>query len=313
MQLRKWTYGSLFLILLLILYISYENYRIVIIKEEIELKRLPEAFDGFTILLLSDLHEKRFGNKQERLVRQINEIEHDLIAIAGDMLNHDTIDPLPFFELLEGIKNQRPILFAKGNTDPEEYDMFTGEITVFGQELTKRGVTLLNKPFAIKKEEDTLFITSFQLFSRIQHFLNTWREHPDGIKREEYWRSIETFWKEVDDREVKIALTHYPVSHRLLEDLTFKERRIPDYDLILAGHYHGGQFRIPFYGALYVPEAVDGWFPPQEIVSGLQDYVDYKQYISRGLGASKLFGFLNFRLFNPPEINVLVLKSSFNK
>ena len=84
-----------------------------------------------------------------------------------------------------------------------------------------------------------------------------------------------------------------------------------EYDLILSGHYHGGQIRIPFYGALFIPHINGGKiFPQQDEVSGLKDYGLFKQYTSKGLGSNFYFKLFQFRIFNTPEINVIKLTSA---
>lgn len=81
--------------------------------------------------------------------------------------------------------------------------------------------------------------------------------------------------------------------------------------MVLAGHYHGGQWRIPFYGAVFVPDAFSDvyLFPNQDEVKGLVTWGNTNEYVSAGLGANNRFKFLEFRLFNSPEINLLTLKS----
>lgn len=82
--------------------------------------------------------------------------------------------------------------------------------------------------------------------------------------------------------------------------------------MVVAGHYHGGQMRVLLYGAIYVPGSTlprNGMFPPQSLVSGLQAFGTYQQYFSRGLGSSGSIRWLAFRLFNPPEINLITLVS----
>lgn len=78
---------------------------------------------------------------------------------------------------------------------------------------------------------------------------------------------------------------------------------------MLAGHYHGGQWRIPFYGAIFVPDAFSDvyLFPNQNEVKGLVTWGDTNQYVSAGLGANNRFKLWEFRLFNTPEINLLTL------
>ena len=84
-----------------------------------------------------------------------------------------------------------------------------------------------------------------------------------------------------------------------------------EYDLIVVGHYHGGQMRLPLLRALFVPKPWyerKGFSPPQDRVNGLWEFKQIKQYVSIGLGSSNAIPFLKFRLFNPPEMNVLTLK-----
>src|SRR5699024_6891795 len=112
--------------------------------------------------------------------------------------------------------------------------------------------------------------------------------------------------------ETIIALNHFPIPDQRVDYIVSDPNTAwRPFDLIMAGHYHGGQFRVPFYGALFVP---DPWyepnslFPPQDRVKGLWEYDGVKQYVSTGLGASDALPFLKFRLCNPPEINVLTLR-----
>ncbi|MDY3998762.1 MAG: hypothetical protein SOY73_06660 [Blautia sp.] len=87
-----------------------------------------------------------------------------------------------------------------------------------------------------------------------------------------------------------------------------------DYDLSIAGHYHGGQLRLPFIGTLYIPSPtsgiINGYFPTQKDVKGLNQIQNMQQYISAGLDSSASISFLDFRLFNTPEINVIILQST---
>ena len=82
--------------------------------------------------------------------------------------------------------------------------------------------------------------------------------------------------------------------------------------LFRSGHYHGGQLRLPFFGALYIPSPTsgiaNGYFPKQNEVKGLNQIIDMQQYISAGLGSSASISFLDFRLFNTPEINLITLR-----
>ena len=83
-------------ILVVILYNVYDNNRIKIVKETIEITDLPSEFEDFKILQITDLHGKTFGRDQNRLINLINSIDYDVIAITGDMVDKHTDDTGPF-------------------------------------------------------------------------------------------------------------------------------------------------------------------------------------------------------------------------
>lgn len=118
---RRWLYFLLAVgatLLALVLYTVYDNQRIVVRRETVFIENLPEAFNGFTILQLTDLHEKTFGPGQKRLIDVINRERFDLVAITGDMTqNSGSQNFQPFYDLLDGWNNRAPILFVVGNTD----------------------------------------------------------------------------------------------------------------------------------------------------------------------------------------------------
>ena len=75
--------------------------------------------------------------------------------------------------------------------------------------------------------------------------------------------------------------------------------------LILAGHYNGGQWRIPFVGAIYVPEL--GWFPKDQEIQGLSYVNGIPQYISPGMGSDPHYEHQPGRVFNNPVITKITL------
>ena len=80
--------------------------------------------------------------------------------------------------------------------------------------------------------------------------------------------------------------------------------------LILAGHYCGGQWRLPGGGALYCPAY--GWFPEDQLITGLDYLNGIPQYISPGLGTSLYYSYQPGRLFNSPAMTYLQLTSRIN-
>ena len=271
---------------IIVIYISTDNNKIKVVTEKVAIKNLPDSFDGFTILQLSDLHGKRFGDKQQKLLKKINNCNYDMIAITGDMMDNNNRDKKAFFELLDGIKNKDYLFCVRGNDDPPYYTNNTKKRTQIGVELEQKGCKLLESPYSIKRGDSTIWI--FTLFND---------------------STLNSLPKNIPSGDTKIAISHYPLDQADYED--GQREGLPDCDLVLAGHYHGGQWRIPFIGALFVPDVNGhGLFPKQNTVSGLMEYGNYKQYITRGLGASGKYPLLRFRLFNTPEINLITLVKS---
>ena len=264
--------ATLVFITAIVSYNVYDNNRIALVKEKIEIDNLPNSFNNFKILQLTDLHSKMFGENQEILIDKVNSLEYDAIAITGDMIDNDSDDYEPFIKLLQGIENKDYIFYIEGNHGPK-----------FSQKLRDLGCIPLDKPYEIIRDNDK--IVFFDFFNG--------KEFKDYIKKYSNYTTI--------------GITHYPWDDSFYNNGAKDE--IGKYDLVIAGHYHGGQIRIPLIGALYIPNINKAeFFPKESNVSGYNVYGDYKQYISRGLGASKL-GFTNFkfRLFNTPEINLITL------
>ena len=83
-----------------------------------ESPRVPRGFDGYCIALVSDLHNKRFGRDQARLVRAVRALRPDLIALTGDFVDMYTKDMQAVTAFLEGVKDIAPMYYVDGNHDP---------------------------------------------------------------------------------------------------------------------------------------------------------------------------------------------------
>lgn len=244
------------LIFTTVIYNIYDNNRIKIVEQDIKIDNLPQSFNNFTILQITDLHGKYFGENQKKLVDKINSIDYDIIAITGDIKNkhEDNIDA--FLDMMNGINNKEKVFFVMGNADNEK----------FKKGIKNSGCNMLENPYEFKRGNDSLWINEF------------------------------VFTQPFEANGIKIGLTHMPIESDM------------GYDLVISGHYHGGQYRIPFYGALFVPDINgNGFLPKQSEVSGLVNRNGYVEYISRGLGSSSSIEALEFRLFNTPKINVIKL------
>lgn len=313
----------LIFILFIIAYAVWDNNRVKTVEEEIAIENLPEDFKGFKILQITDLHEKEFGNNQKKLIAAINAVDYDAIVFTGDLLNGlDSNNYGSFYTLLDGINNKENAFFTPGNTDPEIYELDSvGNLVKneFVTGLEKRGVRLLESVASIQRGAAKLSFVDFELSlmtpqSQTQDYNG--RVRPEYASLPEYDKYEKKLVEEVkadtqSDADVLIALNHYPVIDAKIDYIkNQKNYQFRHYDLIIAGHYHGGQVRLPFIGALFVPEPWyenGGYLPPSDRVKGLWKYGDTKQYVSAGLGSSDAISFIDFRLFNSPEINVLTL------
>ena len=297
--------ASFFLIAVVVGYTVWDNQRITIAKQDIIIKDLPKELEGLSIVQITDLHEKEFGENQERLINAINSIHYDAIVFTGDMMKNNSKNAVPFYTLIEGIENKQHALFVSGNTDPKSYRTSSGNLakSEFIKNMENKRVRLLDSTYTVKRGNFHVQFVNFEWSLKTE---NKSKINENFLSKNENYPKKET-------SDLIIGLNHFPLvdSHidALLRDpsVTFRY-----YDLIMAGHYHGGQFRIPFFGALFVPEAwyeKSGLFPPQDRVKGLWEYKHIKQYVSTGLGSNGPIPFLNFRLFDPPEINVLTFKN----
>lgn len=292
----------------IIIYNYIDNNRVKVVKQDVIISNLSEEFENFTILQITDLHSKYFGNNQERLTKLINSQQYDFLVFTGDMGNIYDENNSAFIDLIEGINNKKYVFYIAGNSGPFVFEneglrfdynsSKSLEKNKMANILESYGIHLMDQVYGLKRGDNTLWISE----------LITNREFNEKTNFQ------------FNNGDIRIAITHYPMNESYYENQTAQWRmdddifsinndnNIPIYDLVLAGHYHGGQWRVPILGALYIPD-INGsnFLPSRERVSGLTKWGDYKQYVSRGLGASGDYKFMRFRFFNTPEINLIKL------
>lgn len=323
---KQLLFGLLIVIVFLVGYTIWDNNRIVVVKQEIMINNLPTDLDGFTFLQISDLHEKQFGKNQKRLIKTINSLRYDAIVFTGDMLDSKKSNNYdPFYILLDGIKSKETVLFVPGNTDPLTHTLTPNGLyrkTNFILGMEKRGVNLLESIYTVDRGKSSLQFVNLELATNNLDLKMELIEEKLNQKDEpykEFYKHRKQLFNDLLENErldtdiVLIALTHYPVVEKRLDSITADSSyAFRNFDLIIAGHYHGGQIRIPFLGAIFIPTSYygrNGFFPPQDRVKGLWNYKGIYQYVSTGLGSSDAIPLLKFRFFNPPEVNLIILKS----
>ena len=106
------------LIVFVIVYNIELSKTIVVIKQDVVIENLPNEFEGFTILQISDLHSSTFGENQEVLINLINNENYDIIAFTGDMMQKDDDNYKAFLDLLNGINKSDSSFYLAGNNGP---------------------------------------------------------------------------------------------------------------------------------------------------------------------------------------------------
>jgi len=183
--------------------------------------RVPRAFDGYRVVQVSDLHNKRFGKKQERLIKAIKGAEPDMIALTGDIIDESTESLEPARELLEGMRTLAPLYYTDGNHDPNSpfYRAFRAMLREYDVTVLDRNVDV------IEHDGETMYIAGYA-----------------------YWSN------KFDNAEIAasdLILCHGPNAFPFFAEMGC--------GLVLAGHNHGGQVALPGGRAVFIPR--EGFFP----------------------------------------------------
>lgn len=261
-------------ILLLIVFFRWQNNDLITSKINYKSNKLPQSFNNFKIIHISDLHNKKFGKNQSILINKINQQDPNIIVITGDLVDKRRYKLKPATEFIKEAIKLAPVYYVAGNH--ESYNNIYKEVK---PNLEALGVTVLdNKKVSINKDDSIIDIIGLldpefyddKEITLIKH-LNSFA-NPDNFT---------------------ILLSHRP---SFLEE--YSKTNI---DLVFSGHAHGGQIRLPLIGGLLAPD--QGLFP--KYTSGLHTKDQTSMVVSRGLGNS-LFP---IRLFNKPEIVSITLES----
>ena len=263
------------------------NYKVM--KSTVYYDDLPDEFDGFKILQLSDLHVGSFNNSEKIQygIDLINEQDFDLLVFTGDIVNSLANEMEGWSEMFSLIKKPEFGKFSiLGNHDYGEYVEFSSP-----QEKEKNFIAikeihpkvgfdlLLNESRKIKKGNAEIALIGVENWGRNFKKAGDLKLASHGIKKEDF----------------KILMTHDP-SHWELE----VQNDPLNYQLTLAGHTHGSQFGIEIPGYFK-------WSPVQYVNkywAGMYQKASRYLYVNRGFGYHAYPG----RVGIWPEITVLELK-----
>lgn len=283
----------LIVFLFILLFLYWDNNSLDITRYKLSYENLPESFDGYRIVQISDMHGRTFGKKNKTLAGKIKALKPDMLVATGDMMSSNVDDSQAFLDFLDSFDNFCPVYMCLGNHEQiVRWLISAGDTTVnyksFVNEIEKRGVILLDNSCTRIKEGNE-YISLDGLTLELYHYSRRDHDVDENLfLTKEY----------IDDALGKpadgftILLAHNPAY--------FTEYAKWGADLVLSGHVHGGVIRIPFKGGLLSPEKV--FFPKYD--AGLFEEGNSKMVVNRGLGYSQI----NFRLFNSPEISFIELK-----
>lgn len=269
----------LLIVLLLALLLYRGNTKVILTQYDLTLTNLPTEFDGFTVAHLSDLHNARFGVGQERLLSRVREADADVIVITGDMIDSRHTDVPLAVETLRLISEIAPVYLVSGNHEariPEPSKELYAQAAEVGV------MVLRNETVTLERSGDRVRLAGID---DLGFFVSTYGAQ-DGQ------RQFKTQLAELTDgNDATILLTHRPELYEWYAEAGA--------DLVLAGHAHGGQMRLPWIGGLIAPG--QGFLP--KYTSGVHWFQNTQMVISRGLGNSVI----PLRINNPPEVVAVTL------
>jgi len=245
-------------------------------RYEVKSQKLPESFDGFKIVQLSDLHGAEFGEDGMGLVEKVKELEPDIIALTGDFVT-DEGDLAAVEKLVARLTELCPVYFVSGN-----HEFGSGLAVKVRNILERAGVKYLsNEYLTISRGEDEILLGGVEDPLAYADMLS-----PDELAQKMNDAAPDAF---------KILL-----GHRNYWMTEYPELPV---DLIFCGHAHGGLIRIPGVGGLIGTDR--RLFP--DFDAGEYNNGRYTLIVSRGLGNSVSIP----RIFNRPEIVCVELSSAY--
>ena len=264
----------------LVIWIAWGNTALELNTYTISSSKLPQSFDGYRIAHVSDLHNTEMGKDNEKLLVMLRDADPDMIAITGDLIDSRNTDIEVALQFIREAVKIAPCYYVTGNHEARVNEY--GELKA-GMEAA--GVTVLeDAKFEISIDGETIMLIGVNDPSYQTDYLFGDSETVMDTKLEELHTEDDVF---------TILLSHRPELFDIYADHGM--------DLILSGHAHGGQFRLPFIGGLVAPN--QGLFP--EYDAGIYTEGNTNMLVSRGVGNS----ILPFRINNRPEVILIELQA----
>ena len=278
---RTILYAVAGVLLVLVLWTMWGNTALELNAYTISSSELPDCFDGYRIAHVSDLHNTEIGKDNAKLLAMLREADPDIIAITGDLIDSRNTDIEVALAFAEKAMQIAPCYYVTGNHEARvsEYnELKTGleAVGVFVLEDERMELALSGESITMLGVDDPSFHTDY-LFGDAATVVSS--------KLAELAAEEDGF---------TVLLSHRPELFDTYVDSGM--------NLVLGGHVHGGQFRLPFVGGLVAPN--QGLFPKYD--AGLYTEGGTNMVVSRGIGNS----ILPFRFNNRPEVILIELKTT---
>lgn len=280
------------------------NEKVYITEYEIVDEQIPLKFDGYRIVQVTDVHSIRNEEQLELLYTAVVNERPDAVVITGDLVDstyyteentalkeglsdkmagQDTVD------FIKRLVEKYYVYFVYGNHEMVLLDDVDNN--PFKVAMEEMGVIILNNDgVKITKEDESIYMLGIQDPSTLY-------KDSDYAEYNSHSERINAMMKNImalkEDDLYTVVLSHRPEYFQVYSQY--------DADLVLTGHAHGGQVRLPGIGGLYAPG--QGWLP--EYTEGVFAENETTMIVGRGIGNSVELP----RIFNPPEITTVVLRN----
>ena len=276
---KKYGWILLVVFVIFVIWIAWGNTALELNEYQIKSDKLPNAFLGFRIAQVSDLHNDEMGKDNRNLLRMLEKAKPDIIVMTGDIIDSYETEVDVSLQFVEKAVKIAPCYYVPGNHESRLYK----EVYLdFEEKIKSYGVCVLHDE-AVLLEQAGEYIS----LAGIDDPIFAVQYDPDGD-----YSTLGSIQNLNLGEEFQILLSHRPELFQMYVDANV--------DLVFTGHAHGGQFRLPFIGGLFAPN--QGYFP--EYDAGLFVDGNTNMIVSRGIGNS-LFP---LRFNNRPEVVVVELQ-----
>ena len=260
--------------------VGVEPYAIETVHLDLYAPRLPEAFEGYTIIQVSDLHMRQMGRRERLLETLLRGLPPaDLVAVTGDLV-HTPAGIAPFLELARAFQARDGVYAIFGNSEHKN----GVRPYAFSQTLAENAIMpLMNQHVLLSRGGTSIVLAGV--------------DDPVNDKDD-----IAEALKDAPADLFTLLLMHSPDS--------IAEAALRGVDVVLSGHTHGGQIRLPWYGPLYTHSRLgrrmsDGYYSRGRLRRAIGIRPGRTQlYVTRGIGISGLA----LRFLTRPELTILTLR-----